>query len=112
MPSKKKIKMENVPPVTPIVPSQQTIEGLAPDFKLIYTNYVQAGYTPLDVMLMVGETTGLNEGKVVVQHKARITMSPTEAKIVARILANTVKLFEKQFGEIVVPEGMMPQEER
>jgi hypothetical protein len=112
MSNKKKIETETVPPVTPIVSPQQTMEGFAPDFKLIYTNYVQAGFTPLDVALMVGETTGLNEGKVVVQHKARITMSPTEAKIVARILANTVKLFEKQFGEIFVPEGMMPQEER
>jgi hypothetical protein len=104
MPTKKKIE-------APTVPAAITVEDLAPDFKLIYTNYVQASFTPLDVALLVGETVGAKLGKFMVQNKARITMSPTEAKIVARILANTVKLFEQQFGEIIVPDGMMPPEQ-
>jgi len=80
----------------------------APDFKLIYTNHIQAFYSALDVAFTLGEVMGPDqgEGKFVVQTKARVTMSPIEAKIFQRIVTNLVKQYEVQFGEISVPPDM------
>jgi Protein of unknown function (DUF3467) len=119
MPTKRK-KTSSETQSTSIIPTQaaapnpaSTVEPvavLAPDFKLIYTNFVQASFTPLDCSLILGEALGVENGRFTVQNKARVTMSPTEAKIVARLLLNTVRSYEKQFGEITVPDSMMPPE--
>jgi len=82
----------------------------APDFKLTYTNFVQGLFSPLDLGLMCGEVVGA-EGKNAVQWKIKLTMSPAEAKIVHRILSNLLRNYEKAFGDISVPAGLMPDEQ-
>src|SRR5271166_3227985 len=80
----------------------------AADFKTYYTNHVQAGLTPFDISLEIGEASGLNResNKWVVDVKAKITMSPSEAKVVLLILSGTIKTFEDQFGTIVIPSAV------
>jgi hypothetical protein len=80
----------------------------SPDFKTLYVNFVQSGMTAFDVSLIVGENHGVDEkGEGVIELKAKLTMTPLEAKLVAAILADSVKRHEKQFGEISVPPGLI-----
>lgn len=73
-----------------------------PDFKSYYTNFVQAGLSPFDISLEIGEAEGYNPqtNKWLVLIKAKITMAPNEAKLVVAILANAVRNFESQYGQI------------
>jgi len=83
----------------------------APDFKTIYTNFVQGAFSPLDIFLVVGEGMGPGiDGKPFVVQRAKIIMAPVEAKIVAAILNQAIAQYEKQFGRIVVAKGLMPVE--
>jgi hypothetical protein len=80
----------------------------ASDFKLIYANFVQSIFSPLDVALTFGEIMGAEGDKVYVLTKARVTMTPAEAKILQMIVAKTVGDYEEKFGEISVPSVLMP----
>ena len=76
----------------------------AVDFKSFYTNFVQTQYTPFDISFMICEALGVGpDGKQVVQQKARVTMTMSEAKIVSQILTETLKKWEEQFGKIALP---------
>jgi hypothetical protein len=91
---------------------QQDIKfRFAPDFKRIYANYVQAGFTFFDVTLLLGENVAIDNQGVQVEVKSTVTVAPSEAKILYRILANTLKEYERQFGPIVVPDVIMPPEQ-
>jgi 6-phosphofructokinase len=83
----------------------------APDFKIFYVNHIQASFTPFDISLVMSEALGAEEGKFLIQAKARVTISPVEAKILQMILANTIANFEKAIGPITIPIGMTPEEQ-
>ncbi|HZP63585.1 MAG TPA: DUF3467 domain-containing protein [Terriglobales bacterium] len=104
MPTDQGVAMPN-----PENPSETVIYIDAADFKLLYTNFVQSIFSPLDVALSIGEVLGPGpDGRMRVLNKARLSMSPAEAKILHVILGNTIKNYEARFGEIVVPQGLMP----
>ena len=99
-------------PAQPTQPQPQTQPNFvqAPDFKSIYTNFVNAAFSPLDIFLILGEAMGVGpDGKPTVLQRAKVIMSPVEAKIVAAIFAQTVANFEKQYGKIEVAKEFMPQ---
>ena len=79
-----------------------------PNFQSYYTNFVQAGFTPFDISLLIGEAAGIDPAtnKFMAELKAKITMSPTEAKVVLNIMLNTIRAYEAQFGKIVVPSAV------
>ncbi|MGA9647560.1 MAG: DUF3467 domain-containing protein [Candidatus Korobacteraceae bacterium] len=98
---------ENANNVTAVpTPEMEVIR--AADYKTIYTNHVQGGVTPFDISLEIGEAGGYNKhtNKWTVDLKAKVTMSPTEAKVVLAILAGTIKSFEEQFGPISIPHAV------
>ena len=78
-----------------------------PAFSDIYTNFIQSGYTFFDVSLEFSENRGMSGDELLNIKRARVTMAPAEAKILANIVHNVVKGYEKQFGEIKIPEGIM-----
>ncbi len=79
----------------------------SPDFKSIYSNFVQSGFTAFDIYLSFGETVGgTPDGTLPVEMKARVSMAPLEAKLVTLILASSVQKYEAQFGKIQVPQGV------
>ena len=96
-------------PLQPQIPTFTRV----PDFKSFYANFVQTSVTPFDISMQIGETAGVDhEGKFVVELKARISMSPLEAKIVINLLVTAIMQYEAQFGKIVVPPGIgLPTEE-
>jgi hypothetical protein len=76
----------------------------SPDFRSIYTNFVQSAYTPYDISLMLGETAGLEDGRWLVENKARLIMSPPEAKVVLIVLQGAIENYERVYGEIKPPQ--------
>jgi hypothetical protein len=84
------------------------IWNTATDFKTIYTNFVQAAFSPLDIVMTLGDVQGVTEGRYIIEARARVVMTPAEAKILVRIMGNTLKNYEAKFGEVVVQGGLMP----
>lgn len=103
MPKRATKKQEQQEPQVQITPRV----GRSADYKTIYVNFVQSGMTPYDISLVVGENTGVFGNAMEIELKAKITMSPLEAKVVTEILLDTVQRYEKQFGEIKVAEGLV-----
>jgi len=58
----------------------QAVLQTAADFKLIYANFIQSAFSPLDVAFVFGEVMGVEDDKQVVLTKARVTMTPAEAE--------------------------------
>lgn len=83
---------------------------MAPDFRTVYTNFVNAGFSPFDVTLMLGEVMGPGaDGKQIVLQRIKVLMAAPEAKVVSMILADAVARYEKQFGIIVIAKEQEPR---
>ena len=80
----------------------------AADYKLLYANFAQSVFSPLDIAIIFGEVLTTEDEKVFVLTKARVTMTPMEAKILHTIVGDTVKNYENKFGEISIPPMMLP----
>ena len=98
----------NTPTPTNVEQQQQLSPTFVrvPDFKAIYTNFIQAGYTAFDISFLLGETAGVNEGKLMIETKARVAMSPLEAKMFLVMVGTVIQKYEAQFGTIIVPAGI------
>src|ERR1700674_3746326 len=92
------------------VESQQprAIFESAADFKLIYANFIQSSFSPLDVAFVFGEVMQADQSRQTILTKVRVTMTPAEAKLFQGILATTIGQYEEKFGEITVPGVMVP----
>lgn len=86
----------------------QTSFETAHDFKLIYANFVQSSFSPLDVAFAFGEVMQADQGRQTILTKARVTMTPAEAKLFQGIIADTIRNYEERFGEIAIPPVMIP----
>jgi hypothetical protein len=111
MPNNRKPKSSSAPATdpknAPIAPGAP-VAVAAPDFKTIYTNFVNAAFSPLDIFFTLGEAIGPGpDGRPVILQRAKIIMSPKEAKIVAAILMKAVADYEKKFGKIVVERELL-----
>ncbi len=75
-----------------------------PNFQVLYTNFVQSSVTPFDIALLIGQSTGFDgQQRLVVEHHARLIMSPLEAKIVNKILEGAIAQYEGIHGRIPEP---------
>ena len=83
------------------------IRNRADDYKVIFATGFYGGYQP-DHFEMIAQTASFNanecqeEGKPVVDivDNLCIKMTPTQAKSLLDWLANNIKKYEKEFGEI------------
>jgi hypothetical protein len=83
----------------------------------IYCNNIRMIMSGIDVMIDVGQaqfnkaTPGKdgNPGILPVEFKARIVMSPQQAKILAVTLTQNIQKYEADFGEIVVQPKNQPK---
>jgi hypothetical protein len=83
--------------------SDNKIRVEAPDFKTIYTNFVESGYGPFDISIVLSQSVINSEGNMVLTHLARVMMSPAEAQILIGVLQQTVETYEQTWGKIVPP---------
>jgi hypothetical protein len=93
-------------PISGPVDPNNLLSRRSPDFRTIYTNNVRFSITPFDFSFILNEITENERGEIYSDQKARITMTPLQAKIFAFVLTQNVKNFEKQFGDIHVPENL------
>ena len=75
-------------------------------FSVIYSNWVQAGRTSWDIALAFGQVRETSPGVGVVAHMVNVVMTPPLAKALISTLALTVKAYERDNGEIVLPESV------
>jgi hypothetical protein len=68
-----------------------------------YANAANLEMTPWDFSLIFGELRKTGD-KVVIEQSVAITMSPQHAKALAGVLVHHVKEYEKQVGEIKMPQ--------
>lgn len=89
-------------PKEQVTPQLETIFTDAPDVFRTYANQIQVTWNSFDVRLNFGDTNVLlaADGKVHVQTKAAVTVSWTEAKQIAEVLARVIERFEKVNGPI------------
>jgi hypothetical protein len=83
----------------------------APLFRSLYANNTMIAMSTFDFSLIFGEITGSIEGRLQIEQHTKIIMSPLHAKVLAKIFADNVDAYEKQFGEIKVPgQPVVPEQ--
>jgi hypothetical protein len=75
---------------------------LPPDLEAIYTNFAMIGHTPSEVII---DFVRVLPGNPRAQVKARMLMTPLNAKLLLNALTENLERFEAQFGPIVIPQG-------
>jgi hypothetical protein len=85
--------------------------GEAPRY---YANNTEIGMTSFDISIKFAQIVGADEGELIVNDQAIVSMSLHHAKALARILVAYVKQFEQQHGPLFVPTpediGEIPHE--
>lgn len=77
---------------------------LGPDYTEHYANSCMAAMSQWDIQITFGRNDD-REGAGRDQKLVKIFLSPAHAKAVSRILAQMVKAYEEQFGEIKTKGG-------
>lgn len=96
------------PPSAPAAPptsAQMAIE-FPTNLEAIYTNFALITHSPSEVVLDFARALP-NMPKTRVY--ARMVMTPMNAKLLLRALADNLAKFEAQYGPIVVPTGLADQ---
>lgn len=89
-------------PIKPVQPTElETFKS--EKFSKIYANAANLEMTPWDFSLIFGELKKTGD-KVVIEQSVAVTMSPQHAKALAGVLVTHVKEYEKQVGEIKLPQ--------
>ena len=73
-------------------------------FVQFYANNISVSFSTWDLSLSFGEIVGTKDGKPVIEEIARINVTRELAKVASRLLAANIEGYEKQFGEIRIPE--------
>lgn len=96
--------------MTDDTPQPQSQEVMAEihheNFSVVYSNWIQAGRTSWDIALAFGQIGETNPGVPAVVHMVNVVMTPQMAKALIGTLAVTVKQYEKDNGEILLPESV------
>lgn len=62
------------------------------------------GFSTWDVAIVFGEIMGEQEGKPVIEEICKVAMTREFTKVFSQVLALNISAYEKQFGEIKVPQ--------
>jgi hypothetical protein len=74
------------------------------NFVLIYANWGQAAMSPWDITLAFAQAVQAEPEQTMILEKAHVAMTPQFAKALVSTLAGAVKEYERQNGEIQMPE--------
>jgi hypothetical protein len=89
--------------------TQKQEYGNADDFVSIYSNSVRLMIGLWDFRFNFGEVTDATAELLKVSEKVRITMSPQHAKVFLQVFEKNLKRYEKKFGEIKLPVGIVAE---
>jgi hypothetical protein len=91
-------------PITTLSPTSiEYING--PQYSAFYSNNIGFAINVLDFVLIFGEILDANPEKALVERRARITLNPTQAKVLAFMLVKNIETYESLNGPIRVPDG-------
>lgn len=94
------------PPVTPPAPPPTKIVVDMPrDLKAVYSNLVFLSHTPIEMVLDFAQMLPRTPRGTIV---SRVVMSPAHAKMLQAALAQNIANYERQFGEIRLPQAISP----
>lgn len=91
------------PQTPPAPPQHQMAIELPSNLEPTYSNFVLITHSPSEVIMDFARALpNMPTAKV----GARILMTPLNAKLLLRALADNLRKYEAQFGEIVVPTNL------
>jgi len=94
------------PTPAPSPPSAQPITFEFPaNLEAIYSNFALISHSPSEVLLDFARVMPNMKARVL----ARMVVTPLNAKLLLRALADNLEKFEAQYGEIVVPTHLADQ---
>jgi hypothetical protein len=76
-----------------------------PQYAASYCNNVGYALSALDFVLIFGEVVEATPEEATVERRARITMSPAQAKMLRYIIGQQIKQYEDINGSIEMPQG-------
>jgi hypothetical protein len=79
----------------------------ADDYRTVYSNNVAFAVSAFDVSLIFGEIAGVEADALEVIQRVRITMSPQQAKVLAKVLVENLKAYEEKIGVIPIPPALL-----
>ena len=86
-------------------PQQKITIDMPRDLKAVYSNIAFISHTPVEVVLDFAQMLPRTpRGSVV----ARVVMTPAHAKMLQAALAQNIANYERQFGEIRLPQQTSP----
>lgn len=90
----------------PFVVNLEALELLNPNsVGPVYANNANLAIAPWDVRFIFSEiVTTSKPGEVANELKAHVVMTPAHAKAMINALVQTINAYEKQFGEIKMPD--------
>jgi hypothetical protein len=97
--------MTDQPPDNPTPPNQMAIE-IPSNLEAIYSNFALITHSPSEIVVDFARILP-NMPKARVY--ARILMTPMNAKLLLRALAENLSRYEAQYGEIILPSGLAEQ---
>jgi len=74
------------------------VEG--PNYYSFYCNNTGFNVSVVDFVMYLGEILEVGDGRATVERRARVTMSPIQAKAMAVLLNHNIKAYELQNGPI------------
>lgn len=90
-------------------PEQKPLPSFRSDnFIKVYANSANIEVTPWDVKFVFGELNRI-DNVVKIEESVAVTMSPQHAKALLGVLANNIRAYEEQVGEIKLPAGPDPK---
>lgn len=90
------------PPPSP-QPQQQMAIELPANLEATYSNFVLITHSPSEVIMDFARAL---PNMPTVKVSARILMTPLNAKLLLRALADNLRKYETQFGEIAIPSNL------
>ncbi len=95
----------NRPPGSPQPGHHLSIE-VPNNLELVYSNFAIINHSPSEVMLDFGQLTPNAPQQVRV--RARLMMTPMNARLLLRALSENLANYERRFGEIKTPQDYDP----
>ena len=90
------------------VSSQRSVKYVdSPGYQSFYTNNVAYGLSAVDFVLIFGEIIDQENNQAIIERRARITMTPVQAKVLRVILDAQIKIYEDKSGKVIeLPTGV------
>lgn len=82
-----------------------------PQYASSYSNNIQYAINSADFVFIFGEVIDVSDQEITIEQRARVTMTPAQAKIMSILLKQQVEAYEERLGtEITIPPGTFVDE--